>query len=125
MRRYDGTQVPSNSPCEDRFLYGKFASPWDSSGSGIHCPWMTWGVLDGHAGWQTAELLQDQLVSLVERSLQREVKPLLPRNGEEHIPVELVQDALRQAFMDLDNSTMKAVLSVSENTDLLVTTREG
>ena len=119
VRRYDGTQVPSNSPCEDRFLHSRFVSPCDGSGSGSQCPWIVWGVLDGHAGWQTAEVLEEELVPFVQRSLQRKIKSLLhPGNGEQHVPVELVQSALRQAFMDLDDSIMKTVPSVSENTDL-------
>ena len=120
VRRYDGTQVPSNSPCEDRFLHAKFASPLDGSGSGSQCPWMAWGVLDGHAGWQTAEVLEEQLVPFVQRSLERQVKSLLPGHGGEHLSAELVQSALRRAFVDLDDSIMKAVPNVSENTDLLL-----
>lgn len=114
VMRYDGMQVASNSPCEDRFLHSKFAAPWDGSGSGSQCPWMAWGVLDGHAGWQTAEVLEEQLVPFVQRSLQRKGKPLL---SEDASP-ELVQSALRQAFMDLDDTIMKAVPSVSESKDL-------
>ena len=118
VRRHDGTQVPSNSPCEDRFLHGKFASPWDGSGSGSQCPWMAWGVMDGHAGWQTAEFLEEQLLHFVQRSLQGQVKSSLSNNGEEHVSAELVQSALSQAFVDLDDSIMKAVPNASENTDL-------
>lgn len=119
VRRYDGTQVPSNSPSEDRFLHSRFATPWDGSGSGSQSPWVAWGVLDGHAGWQTAEVLENQLVPFVQRSLQRQVKSSLSRNGE-HVPPELVQDALRQAFVDLDDSIMKVVSNVSGDTDLLL-----
>lgn len=32
--RYDGTQWASNSPCEDRFLHGKFPSPWNGDANG-------------------------------------------------------------------------------------------
>ena len=117
VARYDGTQVPSNSPCEDRFIHGKFASP--SDGSGSERPWMAWGVLDGHAGRQTADLLEGQLVPFVQRSLQTQVKSsLLSKDGEEHASADLVQCALKEAFLDLDDSIMKTVPSVSENTNL-------
>lgn len=65
VSRYDGTQLASNDPCEDRFVHGKLASPWDDGGS----HWMAWGVFDGHAGWQTAELLKNQLVPYVRQNL--------------------------------------------------------
>ncbi|KAL6699637.1 protein serine/threonine phosphatase 2C [Trichoderma pleuroticola] len=29
VSRYDGTQLASNSPCEDRFTHGTFPSPWN------------------------------------------------------------------------------------------------
>ncbi|PTB56169.1 hypothetical protein M431DRAFT_5058 [Trichoderma harzianum CBS 226.95] len=29
VSRYDGTQLASNGPCEDRFTHGKFPSPWN------------------------------------------------------------------------------------------------
>lgn len=60
INRYDGTQLPSNGICEDRFIHGKLASPWNDSNH-----WMAWGVFDGHAGWQTAALLQKQLLPFV------------------------------------------------------------
>lgn len=43
--RYDGTQVASNSPCEDRFIHGQFPSPRNDGKR-----WMAWGIFDGHAG---------------------------------------------------------------------------
>ncbi|CAI7648139.1 unnamed protein product [Penicillium bialowiezense] len=44
VQRYDGTQLASNSPCEDAFIHGKFSSPWNDKDK-----WMSWGVFDGHA----------------------------------------------------------------------------
>ncbi|ESZ97471.1 pyruvate dehydrogenase [Sclerotinia borealis F-4128] len=61
--RYDGAQLASNSPCEDRFIHGRHASPWNDDDSA----WMAWAVFDGHAGWQTADLLEKQLLSIAER----------------------------------------------------------
>ncbi|KAI9049085.1 hypothetical protein LZ554_006933 [Drepanopeziza brunnea f. sp. 'monogermtubi'] len=64
VNRYDGTQLASNSVCEDRFTHGKLPSPWNPKNQ-----WMAWGVFDGHAGWQTAALLQKQLLPFVRYSL--------------------------------------------------------
>jgi len=93
--RYDGAQLASNNPCEDRFIHGKFPSPWNRGNQ-----WMAWAVLDGHAGWQTADLLEKQLLPFVRHSLSQVGSPL----GEGSVSDELVQRAITKGFMNLDKS---------------------
>lgn len=107
VTRYDGTQLASNSPCEDRFMHGRFPSPW-KDGTG----WMAWGVFDGHAGWQTAELLTEQLMPSVQRSL-GQVQSL---SDKEPVPEVLVQRAIMQGFVNLDDSIMKPGLDIHLST---------
>ncbi|KAE8350092.1 phosphatase 2C-like domain-containing protein [Aspergillus coremiiformis] len=99
VRRYDGAQLPANSPCEDRFMHEKFASPWRDGRE-----WMAWAVFDGHSGWQTAELLEEQLLPFVRDSLGRVV------SSEESGSAELVARAIVRGFVDLDDSIIKTTL---------------
>lgn len=110
VNRYDGAQLASNSPCEDRFTHGKIAPLWDE-----RTPWMAWAVFDGHAGWQTAALLEKQLLPYVLRTL-RQIKA--PSNAE-YVPEDLVQQAIVEAFMSLDNSIIKTALATSQSNDSL------
>lgn len=72
VERYDGAQLASNSPCEDKFTHG-LVSPWHNGS-----PWVALALFDGHAGWQTADFLDKNLVPFVQHSLGR-MKP--PSNG--------------------------------------------
>ncbi|OOQ82962.1 pyruvate dehydrogenase [Penicillium brasilianum] len=106
VMRYDGAQLPSNSPCEDHFTHGKFPSPWNEGNT-----WMTWGVFDGHAGAQTAELLKTELMPFVRHSLSQ-VKPL---PDQESYSNELIQRAIANAFLNLDDSIIKTALETSQS----------
>lgn len=113
VRRYDGTRVASNAPCEDRFVHGSFAAPGGSSGSGSggsSPPWSVWGVFDGHAGWQTAEHLTHQLVPFVRHALERVAEGTTTDNND-------VQAAVRRAFVALDDAVIKdgAALALGDN----------
>jgi pyruvate dehydrogenase phosphatase len=96
--RYDGAQLASNSPCEDRAIHGKFASPIN----GDH-QWMSWGILDGHAGSQTAVLLQDQLVPFVQHSLSEVVSS----SNSTPVSQEAIQQAIADGFVNLDNAIVQ------------------
>lgn len=85
ISRYDGTQLASNSLCEDQFIHGEFPPPWKE---GIQ--WMAWAVFDRHLGRQTAEFLVKQLLPFVRHSLSQAKL----RSKEEYLPEELVQSAL-------------------------------
>ncbi|KAL2019425.1 hypothetical protein VTK56DRAFT_9630 [Thermocarpiscus australiensis] len=113
VRRYDGAQLASNSPCEDRFVHGKFPSPWNDGSQ-----WMAWGVFDGHAGWQTADLLEKQLLPFVRCSLSQ-VKSVVEEEYEEAAAVEVVQGAIRSAFVNLDDSIIKTAVDTSRSTEPL------
>ncbi|KAJ6093535.1 hypothetical protein N7486_008824 [Penicillium sp. IBT 16267x] len=107
VHRYDGTQWASNSPCEDRFFHGQFPSPWNDGKQ-----WMAWAVFDGHAGWQTAELLKHQLLPYVRHSLDQV-------SSDEPVPPERVQEALVKGFLNLDASIFKTAEDASRSKEPL------
>ncbi|CZT08644.1 probable protein phosphatase 2C/pyruvate dehydrogenase (lipoamide) phosphatase [Rhynchosporium agropyri] len=109
VNRYDGAQLASNSPCEDRFTHGQFSLPWNDDS-----PWMTWAVFDGHSGWQTADLLEKRLIPSVQDSLGR-FKP----TSEERVPDEFIQRAIKKAFLDVDNSIVKTGPDISQSEESL------
>ncbi|KNG87183.1 pyruvate dehydrogenase [Aspergillus nomiae NRRL 13137] len=111
VNRYDGTQLASNSLCEDRFTHGIFPSPLNDGAQ-----WMAWAVFDGHAGWQTAELLKDQLLPFVRHSL-GQVKSASSEEGS--IPDEVVHHAITKAFVDLDDSIIKTALQTVQSSEPL------
>ncbi|KAG9602611.1 protein serine/threonine phosphatase 2C, partial [Aureobasidium melanogenum] len=104
--RYDGTQLASNSPCEDRFVHGKFASPRNDGK-----PWMAWAVFDGHAGWQTADLLEKQLVPLVQKYLRQATLTFSEKSGYK----EAIQHAITKAFVNLDSSLIETAQETSQS----------
>ncbi|KAJ9305567.1 hypothetical protein DTO217A2_4966 [Paecilomyces variotii] len=107
--RYDGAQVPSNSPCEDVFIHGRFPSPCNDGNQ-----WMAWAVLDGHAGRQTADVLQEKLLPFVRRSLEHvESSPL------QKPPEEAVQRAIAQGFLDLDETIFNTALDAAKSNEPL------
>lgn len=109
INRYDGTQLSSNSPCEDRFIHGKVSSPWNQG------DWMTWGVFDGHAGWQTADLLTKQLLPFVRRRLGK----INPPSSDESMANKLVQNAISNGFTDLDDSIIMTARATSKSKESL------
>jgi pyruvate dehydrogenase phosphatase len=76
---------------------------------------MAWAVFDGHAGWQTAELLQHQLVPFVRQRLSQ----VTSAPGNLPIPEKDVQRAIVDAFLDLDDSIIKAALKVPDSNEPL------
>ncbi|KAJ5761212.1 protein serine/threonine phosphatase 2C [Penicillium odoratum] len=107
VARYDGTQWASNSPCEDRFLHGQFPSPWRDGKQ-----WMAWAVFDGHAGWQTAELLKHQMLPYVRHSLEQ-------IRSDASVPPERIQEALIKGFLNLDASIFKTAEDASRSDEPL------
>ncbi|KAL5326889.1 hypothetical protein ACEPPN_004578 [Leptodophora sp. 'Broadleaf-Isolate-01'] len=105
VNRYDGTQVASNSPCEDRYIHGTFPSPWKEGSK-----WMAWGVLDGHAGWQAADLLQQQLLPFVRHGLSQ----VKSGSDQEGVSDDRVGDAIKGAFVKLDDTILKTAVDVSQ-----------
>ncbi|KAJ2974121.1 hypothetical protein NUW58_g8757 [Xylaria curta] len=111
VSRYDGSQLASNCPCEDRFIHGKFPSPWND---GKH--WMAWGIFDGHSGWQTSDLLTKQLLPFVRYGLSQAI-PTASKDGT--VPDEAVQHAIKKAFMNLDDAIIKTGADVSQSEEPL------
>ncbi|KAI5926422.1 phosphatase 2C-like domain-containing protein [Camillea tinctor] len=98
--RYDGTQVASNSPCEDAFMHGTFSSPFGGEN------WMAWGVFDGHCGWQTSNMLTRELMPFVRRAL-GEVQSQ-SGSGSGGVSEEAIHKALKKAFTALDDILVKS-----------------
>lgn len=104
--RYDGSQLPSNSPCEDRYIHGRFPAP-SSAQSGRE--WLTWGVFDGHLGAKTAEALTKHLIPYVHKSLSGLAEP--PDDATVH-------QAIASAFLALDDAFIQHAESTVDRTDL-------
>ncbi|KAK5656579.1 hypothetical protein OQA88_4558 [Cercophora sp. LCS_1] len=111
VSRYDGTQLAANDPCEDRFTHGRFPSPLGDGNE-----WMAWGVFDGHAGWQTADLLTKQLLSFVRRCL-GQVRPTATARG--GVADEVVQHAIKTGFVELDDAILKTAADVAQSEEPL------
>lgn len=111
VTRYDGTQLASNSQCEDYFTHGSFSSPWTGGNNGR---WMAWGVFDGHAGWQTSELLSRALVPAVRDSLNAAAaaSPTTIFGNE-----AVVQQAVTKAFVDLDTAILNTAAEIAQLPD--------
>ena len=108
--RYDGAQLASNSPCEDRFIHGRFLSP-----RGDGSQWMAWAVFDGHAGWQTSDLLEKQLLPFVRHGLDQ-AKAAMDGGS---AAVEAVQRAVTRAFVSLDDAIIKTALDTAQSAEPL------
>ncbi|KAG7294197.1 hypothetical protein NEMBOFW57_004267 [Staphylotrichum longicolle] len=97
-------------PCEDRFLHGIFPSPREDGNQ-----WMAWAVFDGHAGWQTADLLEKQLLPVVRHHLSQ-AKAEISRPP---AAVDAVRNAIMRAFVSLDDSITKAALDTPQSNEPL------
>ncbi|KAK4138925.1 protein serine/threonine phosphatase 2C, partial [Trichocladium antarcticum] len=106
VARYDGAQLPANSPCEDRVVHGRFASPRADDGRGGGGDWMAWGLFDGHAGPQTAEVLERELLSFVRRELveEGEAAAAAAAPAPEGLGTEAVRRAVGRGFVALDGA---------------------
>ncbi|KAK7746140.1 hypothetical protein SLS62_009519 [Diatrype stigma] len=120
VSRYDGAQLGSNSPCEDRYLHGRFASPLASSSGSGSDDWMAWAVFDGHCGWQMSDLLTRELVPSVRRALAKAVGSGGGNgDGAEGVSEEkAIHDALKTAFTALDDSVVQTAAATIERDDL-------
>ncbi|KAI2642584.1 phosphatase 2C-like domain-containing protein [Xylaria nigripes] len=108
LHRYDGVQLASNSPCEDTFVHGSFANPFDAGNDSKN--WMAWAVFDGHCGWQLSHLLVTQLMPYVRRSLM-DAKP----NNKSDVSDEVVHRALKTAYTKLDDALVKSATAIIES----------
>ncbi|OJJ76653.1 hypothetical protein ASPBRDRAFT_416130 [Aspergillus brasiliensis CBS 101740] len=108
VSRYDGVQVASNEPCEDRFVHGKFTAPWGDTKE----HWMAWGVFDGHLGGQMAEVLRERLLGYVRDRLGwlQSVS-----GGENTVGEEMVHRAIMDGFVSLDDSIVKDAMELPES----------
>ena len=104
ISRYDGSQLPHASTCEDRYIHGTFPSP-----SGPGQDWMAFGVYDGHLGSRTSEALAKHLVPYVHRFLSR-VKGTLSDDDD-----RATHEAISSAFCSLDDAFVKQAEEIMES----------
>ncbi|KAI1848429.1 hypothetical protein JX265_008789 [Neoarthrinium moseri] len=97
---YHAVRVGSSSPVEDRLIHGVITSDYGL----ISSSWNAWGVFDGHAGSQTAELLTKQLLPTVQQALQH-----LPATASN----EVVESTIKNAFVSLDDRIVKGALELA------------
>ncbi|KAJ6786799.1 hypothetical protein PWT90_03849 [Aphanocladium album] len=102
--RADSAQLPSNSPCEDRFNRVRSLHLW------LYETWAAAAIFDGHNGWQTAELLQQELLNGVQKRL-NELDP--PSRND-----EMIQRAIESSFMEFDDSIIQNYIAQAKNNDI-------
>lgn len=91
------TRVASSSPCEDHLVRGQLCALGELS----QHPWHAWGVFDGHAGWQTAELLTKRLLPAVQSAL-----GTLAVGSTD----EVLDATIKDAFVALDDSIVRGAV---------------
>lgn len=106
ISRCDGAQLPSNGQIEDRFLYGKFPSPFQVEGRKSESDWLALGVFDGHCGSQTSEAVSKSILPYVYNNL---CKLTLPAND------AAVDQAIKKAFVALDDVFMQQAQQTMES----------
>ncbi|KAK5657634.1 hypothetical protein OQA88_2706 [Cercophora sp. LCS_1] len=105
ITRCDGSQVASNNPCEDRYIYGRFPSPFKPSQE-----WQAFGVFDGHLGSETAQALTKHLIPYVHRALQSTAG-----NQEDD---SAIHSAISTAFLSLDNAFVSQAQAAMDDPSL-------
>lgn len=88
---YDGSQVASNNPCEDRYLHGRLSSPLNPNQE-----WVAFGIFDGHLGCETSQALTKNLIPYVHHALQSATNSLTDDNA--------VHNAIIKGFQSLDDA---------------------
>ncbi|KAI0426970.1 putative pyruvate dehydrogenase [Xylaria sp. FL1042] len=94
VNRYDGTRVASNDPTRDRFIHGRFPAPRRRKSE-----WMTWGIFDGHGGWETADVLEKHILAFFRK---RFAETIVKTATEDR-----VRTIMRKAFIELDHSIIE------------------
>ncbi|KAF2087159.1 protein serine/threonine phosphatase 2C, partial [Saccharata proteae CBS 121410] len=97
--RFDVNMLASNQPLEDR-MAAEIAP-----GAGKES-WQYWGVYDGHAGWECAEILRRSLISQI--SSQLSVLPANPKNN------TTITGAIKRGFNAMDRLIMRSALSAMD-----------
>lgn len=76
---------------------------------------MAWAAFDGHAGSQTAKLLKNQLLSFVRHNLSK----LKSLSNTDSVPEELIQRAISDGFVNLDDCIIKSASRVAQSEESL------
>lgn len=95
VSRYDSIQLALNSVCGGPICPRKISSTVECGNQR-----MTRALFDGHAGWQTADLLKKQHLPFVRHSLSHAKLS----GGEESVSNELVQNDIVKGFVSLEDS---------------------
>ena len=94
VSRCDGAQIPSNGQIEDRYICGKFPSPFRGGAAKPEDDWLAVGVFDGHCGSQTSEAVSKSILPYIYNSLRKLVLPAHDSS---------VDQAIKDAFVELDD----------------------
>ncbi|KAK4454162.1 PP2C-like protein [Podospora aff. communis PSN243] len=105
ITRYDGTQLPHSSTCEDRYIHGTFPSPTAPGSEN----WMAFGVYDGHLGARTSEALTKYLLPYVRHALSEAAES--NDVGDDSI----TQHAIQSAFCSLDDAFVKDAQKIMDS----------
>ncbi|OAA73693.1 Protein phosphatase 2C [Cordyceps fumosorosea ARSEF 2679] len=104
IKRADGAQLHSNSPCEDHFNCAQPFTPWQGG------TWAAVTVFDGHNGPQTAEFLQKELLAWVQTRLSK----LEPESRTD----KGICRAIETCFTDLDEAIIGPYVGNMRNNDV-------
>ncbi|ATY64282.1 phosphatase 2C [Cordyceps militaris] len=85
-----GAQLPSNSPCEDRYNRAQSVPLWQDE------KWVGVTIFDGHNGCQTAEHLEKELL----KAVQAKLNTLEPESRND----EAIQHAIQATFTEVDKA---------------------
>ncbi|EGX89927.1 Protein phosphatase 2C [Cordyceps militaris CM01] len=105
VKRADGAQLPSNSPCEDRYNRAQPVPLWEGEET-----WVGVTIFDGHYGWQTADHLEKELLSWVQAKLNK-LQPASRTDAS-------IQDAIEAAFTELDDSIINNYVAYARSKDM-------
>jgi pyruvate dehydrogenase phosphatase len=106
ISRCDGAQIPSNGQIEDRFLYGKFPSPFREGGRTSEKDWFALGVFDGHIGSQTSEAVSTSILPYVYNRLRKLTRPA---------DDAAVDQAIKDGFVALDDVFMQQARQIMDS----------
>ncbi|KAI1122453.1 pyruvate dehydrogenase [Nemania abortiva] len=107
--RYDGSQSAAKSPCEQRFVHGKFPSPYNDG-----TDWIVWGIFDGLDGWQTADMLGKYIIPSIQRNILK-----APAVTATHLSDRVIRTAIQKGFTDLDDAIILPARQIVESEEPL------
>ncbi|KAL8886852.1 MAG: hypothetical protein Q9192_006419 [Flavoplaca navasiana] len=114
LLRYDDFSMIAREPRQEHTM-GASASDWDANGDRVpnSLAWASWGVVDGHRGPYTADVVKELLCDYIvaELSLQAGIDPHSPYRDSRFVfqdrSLQNILQAIGDAFTRLDNDLLK------------------